>query len=109
MPKEPSSSPSGGAARAREWLCFFGKNSSRQGRILEALKRYDAEGAIQFTQWGCRQSQGMVVLLREKLLEAGYPVLFLDGDHLDRRHSAPEQLRTRLEAFVEVLEGRGGF
>ncbi|MEN3202555.1 MAG: 2-hydroxyacyl-CoA dehydratase family protein [Atribacterota bacterium] len=80
--------------------------ASAQGRvshILKALKMYDAEGAIQFTQWGCRQSQGMTSLLRKALLDAGYPVLTLDGDHLDRRHRGEEGLRTRLEAFREML------
>jgi benzoyl-CoA reductase/2-hydroxyglutaryl-CoA dehydratase subunit BcrC/BadD/HgdB len=31
-------------------------------------------------------------------------VLFLDGDHLDRRHQAEEQWRTRLQAFTEMLK-----
>lgn len=75
----------------------------RISHILKALKAYEAEGVIQFTQWGCRQSQGMNAMLRKRLLEAGYPVLLLDGDHLDRRHGGEEQLRTRLEAFREML------
>ena len=109
FPEELSpSSPLKSLARKILWASeILATSRGRIPGILEALKRYDAEGVIQFTQWGCRQSQGMVMLLREKLLEAGYPVLFLDGDHLDRRHSAPEQLRTRLEAFLEMLEGRG--
>lgn len=82
--------------------------ASAHGRIshtLKVLKAYDAEGAIQFTQWGCRQSQGMNAILRKALLEAGYPVLLLDGDHLDRSHGGEEQVRARLEAFREMLEG----
>ncbi|MBC7216865.1 MAG: 2-hydroxyacyl-CoA dehydratase, partial [Candidatus Caldatribacterium sp.] len=85
---------------ANEVLASF---KGRTSRILRALKTYDAEGVIQFTQWGCRQSQGMSAILRQKILEAGYPVLLLDGDHLDRRHGGEEQLRTRLEAFREML------
>lgn len=76
----------------------------RISRILQALEAYDAQGAIQFTQWGCRQSQGMNTMLRKALLAKGYPLLFLDGDHLDNRQGGEAQLRTRLEAFREMLQ-----
>lgn len=82
----------------------FATSRGRIARIIHALKSYDAEGAIQYTQWGCRQSQGMNALLRKALLEAGYPVLLLDGDHVDARHGGEAQIRTRLEAFREMLE-----
>lgn len=75
----------------------------RLKNILRILREYEAQGAIQFNQWGCRQSQGMNALLRETLKKEGYPVLFLDGDHLDKRHNSQEQIRTRLEAFREML------
>lgn len=100
-------SPSSPFASLAEKILWANETlASAQGRIahiLRALRAYDAEGVIQYTQWGCRQSQGMNAMLRKALLEAGYPVLLLDGDHLDRRHGGEEQVRTRLEAFREML------
>ncbi len=83
----------------------FTHPKARTKRILQWFKEYQAEGAIQFNQWGCRQSQGMNALLRQSLRREGFPILFLDGDHLDRRHNTQEQWRTRLEAFAEILRG----
>ncbi|MGC8779062.1 MAG: 2-hydroxyacyl-CoA dehydratase family protein, partial [Candidatus Caldatribacteriaceae bacterium] len=42
---------------------------------------------------------------RKYLRQKGIPFLLLDGDHLDRRHHAEEQWRTRLQAFAEMLGG----
>ncbi|MEN3189171.1 MAG: 2-hydroxyacyl-CoA dehydratase family protein, partial [Atribacterota bacterium] len=78
---------------------------ARIARILQWVSEYQTEGVIQFNQWGCRQSQGMNALLRKTLRGEGVPVLFLDGDHIDRRHHTEEQWRTRLQAFAEMLGG----
>lgn len=75
----------------------------RLKRVLRWVAEYDLDGVIQFNQWGCRQSQGMNTLVQQALRREGVPVLFLDGDHLDRRHHAEEQWRSRLQAFAEIL------
>jgi len=77
----------------------------RIARILDWCEKYHADGVIQFNQWGCRQSQGMNYLLKKSLQKHGYPLLLLDGDHLDRKFYSEEQLRTRIEAFHEMMEG----
>jgi len=81
----------------------FMRADFRVKRTLGWLKDYGGQGVIHFNQWGCRQSQGIEFLLRKSLSAAGYPVLFLDGDHLDQNHFSLEQLRTRLQAFREML------
>ena len=37
----------------------------------------------------------------------GIPMLILDGDGMDRRNSHDGQIRTRLEAFLEMLDNLG--
>ena len=37
----------------------------------------------------------------------GIPMLVLDGDALDRRNSHDGQIRTRLEAFLEMIDTMG--
>lgn len=72
-------------------------------RLLDATH---ADGVIHFCHWGCKQSSGGSALLREHLHEAGVPLLQLDGDGIDERNSHDGQIKTRLEAFFEVLEAK---
>ena len=44
------------------------------------------------------------IALAEAEQELGIPMLILDGDGIDRRNSHDGQIRTRLEAFLEMLE-----
>jgi benzoyl-CoA reductase/2-hydroxyglutaryl-CoA dehydratase subunit BcrC/BadD/HgdB len=84
-------------------------NGSIQLRIkhLRKLARaYRLDGAINPCHWGCRQGSGARGLISEGLKEIGVPVLNLEVDCVDRRNFAEGQLRTRIEAFVEMLERR---
>ena len=75
---------------------------------LQALARdYKIDGAINPCHWGCRQGTGARGLIEEGLKEVGVPVLNLEVDCIDSRNFAEGQLRTRLEAFVEMLGGTG--
>jgi benzoyl-CoA reductase/2-hydroxyglutaryl-CoA dehydratase subunit BcrC/BadD/HgdB len=61
------------------------------------------DGAINPTQWGCRQGSGARGLISDALRSDGVPVLNLEVDCVDPRSFAEGQLKTRLEAFVEML------
>lgn len=75
--------------------------------VVDALARkYQVDGIVHFSHWGCRQSCGGSLILRDALQEKGWPVLLLDGDCLDQRNEAPGAVLTRAQAFLEVLEGR---
>ena len=62
------------------------------------------DAVIQFCHWGCKQSSGGSVLLKERLQKKGIPMLILDGDGIDRRNSHDGQIKTRLEAFLEMIQ-----
>lgn len=47
---------------------------------------------------------GGSILLKEKMQEMEIPMLILDGDGIDRRNSHDGQIKTRLEAFLEMLD-----
>jgi benzoyl-CoA reductase/2-hydroxyglutaryl-CoA dehydratase subunit BcrC/BadD/HgdB len=84
-------------------------NGDVQGRIkhLRKLARaYKLDGAINPCNWGCRQGTGARGLISDGLKEVGVPVLNLEVDCVDKRNFAEGQLRTRLEAFIEMLERR---
>ena len=84
-------------------------NGSIEGRIkhLRKLARaYQLDGAINPCHWGCRQGTGARGLISDGLKEIGVPVLNLEVDCMDKRNFAESQLRTRIEAFIEMLECR---
>ena len=72
------------------------------------IRKYRCDAAVEFCHWGCRQSAGGAVLLKERLRREGTPMLILDGDALDRRNNHDGQVGTRFEAFLEMLDKGGG-
>lgn len=78
--------------------------AERRARHLARLaKDYRVDGAIHYNHWGCRQSCGGAMLVKEALQGIGVPVLTIDGDCVDEREYQEGQLSTRLEAFLESL------
>jgi benzoyl-CoA reductase/2-hydroxyglutaryl-CoA dehydratase subunit BcrC/BadD/HgdB len=79
---------------------------SRVAHLQKLARNYKLDGAINPCHWGCRQGTGARGLISDGLKEINVPVLNLEVDCLDTRNFAEEQLRTRIEAFVEMLETR---
>ena len=100
-------------ARRMVYSPFNGPVSSRVERVLDIAEATDADGAVLFTQWGCKATIGAAPLIRKRLEEAGLPCLVLDGDGCDRKNASDGQTATRIEAFLEMLsarraQGKGG-
>lgn len=81
-------------------------------RKIEAIKKavddLNSQAVIHFCHWGCKQSSGGVMQLKEAMKAKNIPMLILDGDCMDRRNSQDGQLKTRLEAFLEILKNTEG-
>jgi benzoyl-CoA reductase/2-hydroxyglutaryl-CoA dehydratase subunit BcrC/BadD/HgdB len=75
----------------------------RADLALSHIERYQCIGAIHFSHWGCRQSNGALHVLRTRLRRAGIPLLAIDGDCVDPANLQEGPLRTRIDAFVEML------
>ena len=82
---------------------YNGSYQNKVDKVIQYAKDFDADGVINFCHWGCKQSSGGVMLLKERLQEENIPFLNLDGDAMDRRNSHDGQIKTRLEAFLELL------
>ncbi|MBM4321152.1 MAG: 2-hydroxyacyl-CoA dehydratase [Deltaproteobacteria bacterium] len=82
--------------------------SARIDRLARLAGEYRVDGVIAPCHWGCRQGTGARGLLTEGLRRAGFPVLNLEVDCIDPRPFSAGQLRTRLQAFVEMLAARRG-
>lgn len=90
---------------ARKWASnvLSGSNEKRARQAVQCARDFHVDGAIHLSQWGCRQTSAGVGVLREKLAEAGVPLLNLDIDCIDSRSYSPGQVKTRLQGFMEML------
>jgi len=104
-PIEPDDPYRGMAARAMS-IPFNGANTRRVSHLQDLARRYRIDGAINPCHWGCRQGTGSRGIVGQGLKKIGVPVLNLEVDCVDPRNFAEGQLRTRIEAFTEMLTER---
>jgi benzoyl-CoA reductase/2-hydroxyglutaryl-CoA dehydratase subunit BcrC/BadD/HgdB len=104
-PIDPDDPFPGFAQRAIS-IPFNGWGVRRVAHLQKMVREYQVDGAINPCHFGCRQGTGLRGLIGEGLKEIGVPVLNLEVDCVDSRNFAEGQLKTRLEAFVEMLESR---
>ncbi|MBF0552493.1 MAG: 2-hydroxyacyl-CoA dehydratase [Deltaproteobacteria bacterium] len=83
-----------------------GSATRRVEHLRKAAIEYQVHGAINPCHWGCRQGTGIRGLISEGLKEIGIPVLNLELDCVDSRNFAEGQMKTRVEAFIEMLDSR---
>jgi len=73
--------------------------------IIGAVKRYHLDGVLNLFHYSCRYFAGDPLILKDAVeKETGVPVMVLEGDLYDPRFYTAEQLRTRIEAFGEMLK-----
>ena len=98
--------PYTGLARRAIAIPLNGNIHDRIKHLQKLARVYRLDGAINPCHWGCRQGTGARGLISDGLKEIGVPVLNLEVDCVDKRNFAEGQMRTRIEAFVEMLESR---
>ena len=82
---------------------YTGSYERKAELVQEVVQEIHPDGVINFCHWGCKQSSGGAMILKEKMQEIHMPFLILDGDGIDRRNSHDGQIKTRFEAFLEVI------
>ena len=85
---------------------FIGPINRRIDGLDKIKHAYSIDGAILFATPACRQSKAAYRILKEFVDSLGLPFLMLDMDIADPRGYSPEQNRTRIEGFIELLENR---
>jgi len=74
---------------------------------VEDALSHQAEGAVYWAHIGCRHGCSTIKMIKDALLEkAGIPMLVIDIDVLDPTFVTEEELREKLEGFLEMLETR---
>lgn len=84
--------------------CYNGPATRRADTLVRLAQETNADGAVVFCHWGCKETAGAAQLMRSRLEAAGYPTLVLDGDACDRANCMEGQMTTRFGAFVEMLQ-----
>lgn len=87
---------------------YNGTYDHKAGIIGGMAKEARPDAVIHFCHWGCKQADGGSVILKEAMKKQGIPMLILDGDGIDKRNSHDGQIKTRLEAFLEMIEEEHG-
>lgn len=95
-----------GFARRSISIPFNGTIEKRIGHLKKLARQYRIDGAVNPCNWGCRQGTGARGLIENGLKEIGVPVLNIEVDCVDSRKFTEGQFRTRLEAFMEMLQSR---
>ena len=85
---------------------YNGGAERRAKRSVEMARALRADGVVYFCHWGCKQTSGAAQYTKKTLEAAGFPTLVLDGDGCDSGNVNDGQMLTRLQAFLEQLEGR---
>ncbi len=95
--------PFTGLARRSISIPFNGTVKNRIEHLKKLAVEYEVDGAINPCNWGCRQGTGARGLIESGLKEIGVPVLSLEVDCIDSQKFGEGQLRTRIEAFMEMI------
>ncbi|WP_426711268.1 2-hydroxyacyl-CoA dehydratase subunit D [Cetobacterium sp. SF1] len=86
---------------------LYNKLNGNYSRRIEWLKdlsiQLKANGIINMCQWGCKQSLGGALITKKEFEKLNIPFLILDGDSGDYSNNSKGQLKTRVEAFLEIL------
>ena len=82
---------------------YNGSYAHKAEMIGQLADRLKPDAVIHFCHWGCKQASGGSILLKEKMQKMNIPMLILDGDGIDKRNSHDGQIKTRLEAFLELI------
>lgn len=69
-------------------------------------QKYQIDGVISFVHWGCRHLGSINQMLKDDLDKRGIPSLEIGGDCIDNRDYSFAQLRTRIQAFLEMMGGK---
>jgi benzoyl-CoA reductase/2-hydroxyglutaryl-CoA dehydratase subunit BcrC/BadD/HgdB len=68
------------------------------------VQEYRINGVIAFSHFGCRQYGGGQRAVKDALFEEfGIPTLILEGDNIDERNYADEQMKSRIEDFMSLM------
>ena len=79
----------------------FADNRQRIFRIRQMIKEYQVQGVIYHVLRGCLSYDYEYLVFEEELESMGIPVIRMESDY---NEEDVEQLRIRMEAFIEMIK-----
>ena len=79
----------------------FADNTQRIFRIRQMVKEYQVQGVVYHVLRGCLVYDYEYPVLEEELDKLGIPVIRMESDY---NEEDVEQLRIRMEAFIEMIK-----
>ena len=85
--------------------CLTSGPNRRVRAVAAATRRLKLDGVLWFYHYACRTLASDALMVKHYVeKETGLPVMALEGDVYDPRYYTSGQLRTRIEAFAEMLK-----
>jgi len=92
-------------ARAYTSVLLNRSLSYRAHQMIELIREYEVDGFVMHSNRSCKPySLGQYDIKRIVSAETGVPGLIIDADMCDSRYYSEEQIRNRIDAFIEQLE-----
>jgi benzoyl-CoA reductase/2-hydroxyglutaryl-CoA dehydratase subunit BcrC/BadD/HgdB len=82
---------------------FVGPVTRRLQGLAGIVAEYGLDGALAFATPACRHANSAYRVLKDRFAEEGLPFLLLDMDISDPRGHSKEQMKVRVEGFVELM------
>lgn len=77
--------------------------------MIQVCKEYELDGIIYFQQWGCTVSEGLGQITAEEAEKRlGIPTLILEGRQLIQEIFNPDDIKSKLDAFIDLCKERKG-
>jgi benzoyl-CoA reductase/2-hydroxyglutaryl-CoA dehydratase subunit BcrC/BadD/HgdB len=73
---------------------------------LQAARDFKVDGAIFYAHVGCRQGSGLIKTYKDLLNSLDIPMLTLDMDLLDETITSADEVKTKMQEFLEILADR---
>ena len=73
--------------------------------VIEACRKWKIDGLFWYNHFSCRPTYTDSIMIIKAVKERlKIPAILIEGDAYDPRYYTREQLRTRIEAFAEMLK-----
>jgi benzoyl-CoA reductase/2-hydroxyglutaryl-CoA dehydratase subunit BcrC/BadD/HgdB len=82
----------------------YGSIDHRVKKIDSLIYKYNIDGVIELCQPWCKPVAGQSFMIKEYLKKKEIPYLAVEGDLIDTNNFSIGQVKTRIEAFVEMLK-----
>ena len=76
-------------------------------QVIEMIQFYDVDGFVMHSNRSCKPySFGQMDLMEQVRKKTGLPVLMIEADMVDPRAFSESQIKTRIDAFMEIVRQR---